>query len=614
MKLILFLSFFKRSMTEPTIKRLGPYLIRGILGRGGMGSVFAARHEKTLESAAIKVLAPALAADKVFRERFFAEIDSLKTLNHPHIVKLHGYGEHDGHLYFAMELVEGTNLAQELQSGRRFNWREVTQLGIDISRALKHAHDHGVIHRDLKPANLLMDQNDQVKLTDFGIAKLFGNNHGTSNGSVLGTADYMAPEQAAAEGITPRCDLFSLGCVMYALLTGRSPFQGGSIAEVVHRVRYEEPDPITKNASDVPPELQQILHELLAKNPDDRIRTALSLTHRLKAIQQALSISTTDHEDFSSDTVQESRSRSDCVVNPPPDIAERPTVILPEEETAASTQTARAMLTKNDDWKRDHYTRVERDPWNTDSRSEFSSAIPLLLLLLTVVGGILGGVWYSTRPLTADQLYDKIVAAASEQDSTALLRVKHDVTRFLQKHEDDSRCKAIRVYSEDIAIIELQRQLEVMARGRQETGSLSPIEVFCNDAFRAYRKGDMDLALQILEGIQNFYGDAADHNDIKIKRVLSLVNQLIPKWQDKLHEDIKGQKQAIAAQHDKAEELLELEPEAAKGIWEGTIKLFATRPWAQAHVEHARRRLKETEEARVASHDEVREPNAPDSQ
>ena len=151
-------------MTDNSLEQLGPYRIEGVVGRGGMGSVFAARHEQTGERSAIKVLAPALAADESFRERFIAEIESLKTLNHPCIVELHGYGEADGHLYYAMELVEGTNLEQELSAGRRFTWREVTQIGIDISRALKHAHDHGVIHRDLKTSNILLNNRGVLKV------------------------------------------------------------------------------------------------------------------------------------------------------------------------------------------------------------------------------------------------------------------------------------------------------------------------------------------------------------------------------------------------------------------------------------------------------------------
>src|SRR5438552_8830344 len=123
-----------------------------------------------------------------------------------------------------MELVEGRNIQDGLTAGRRFNWREVTRIGIGIANALKHAHDRGIIHRDLKPANLLIDDQDHIKLTEFGIAKLYGGTQITADGSVLGTADYMAPEQAQGTQSTSRCDLYSLGSVLYALPVGRPPF------------------------------------------------------------------------------------------------------------------------------------------------------------------------------------------------------------------------------------------------------------------------------------------------------------------------------------------------------------------------------------------------------
>ncbi len=264
-------------MSQTAFEKLGPYHVDRIIGRGGMGTVFAATDERTSEWAAVKVLAPGLAGDETFRERFAAEIESLKKLHHPHIVQLYGFGEQDGHLFYAMELVNGSNLEQEIRAGRRFTWRDVTRLGIEICRALKHAHDHGVIHRDLKPANLLLDENEQIKLSDFGIAKLFGFTQMTVGGNVMGTADYMAPEQAEGKATTPRCDLYSLGCVMYALLAGRPPFSA-TIAEVVHKLRYEQAQPIQQLATDVPDELAQIIHELLEKDPHRRIRTALAVS------------------------------------------------------------------------------------------------------------------------------------------------------------------------------------------------------------------------------------------------------------------------------------------------------------------------------------------------
>ncbi len=186
---------------------LGPYQIVGTLGRGGMGTVYEGVHRETGEAAALKLLSPALAQEEGFRIRFEAEIETLRKLNHPNIVRLFGFGEQDEQLYYSMELVDGNSLEEELRRGRHFDWREVTRIGIDICRALRHAHDRGVIHRDIKPGNLLMVADGRVKLSDFGIARLFGYSRLTSPGNVLGTVEYMAPEQAEGGPIDGRADL-----------------------------------------------------------------------------------------------------------------------------------------------------------------------------------------------------------------------------------------------------------------------------------------------------------------------------------------------------------------------------------------------------------------------
>ncbi len=189
-----------------------------------------------------------------------------------------------------MELVEGTNLEDELQAGRRFNWRETTQLGIKLCRALKHAHDHGVIHRDLKPANLLLTSDGDIKLADFGIARLFGNTRLTSDGGVIGTAEYMAPEQADGRPVTDRCDQYSLGGVLYAMLAGRPPFRGGSLPELLQYHRYSEPPRVSRLVSHVPEELDQIITRLLSKDPQARATNALVVARQLAAMEHALSV------------------------------------------------------------------------------------------------------------------------------------------------------------------------------------------------------------------------------------------------------------------------------------------------------------------------------------
>ena len=187
-----------------------------------------------------------------------------------------------------MELVAGSSLEKELTRGRVFSWREVLRIGIDLARALRHAHDRGVVHRDIKPSNLLLTADEEVKLSDFGIARLFGSHGHTMAGSVLGTAEFMSPEQADGRPVSPRSDLYSLGGVLYVLLTRRPLFRGKSVPEILLKQRTEPPTPVGELAPDVPGELQQIVMQLLAKDPEQRIPTAAALLRRLEALDRGL--------------------------------------------------------------------------------------------------------------------------------------------------------------------------------------------------------------------------------------------------------------------------------------------------------------------------------------
>src|SRR6185503_11799053 len=271
------------------LTRLGPYEIEKPLGRGGMGSVYAATDTQTGQRVAIKALTPQLAMAEGFRERFESEIESLKTLRHEGVVRLYGYGEQDGVLFYSMELVDGVSLEDELKNGRRFNWREVTSIAIQLSLALKHAHDHGIVHRDIKPANILLYDDDKVKLADFGIARLFGTTQLTTAGGVLGTADYMSPEQADGRPVTARCDQYSLGGVMYALLAGRPPFRAKNLPQMLQLQRFANPEPVRRYAPETPEQLERVVMQLLAKDPADRFPNTQVLARHLQAMANALS-------------------------------------------------------------------------------------------------------------------------------------------------------------------------------------------------------------------------------------------------------------------------------------------------------------------------------------
>lgn len=272
---------------------LGPYKIGNVIGRGGMGSVYEATHAKSGDLVAVKLIAQHVADDSRFRRRFDGEVETLRRLRHSGIVRLVGYGEEAGRLFYAMELVEGESLQKRIRDVKRMGWLPAVDIAIQICAALKHAHDIGVVHRDLKPANLLLTPANEVKLVDFGIAKLFGYGEQTVAGSVLGTADYMAPEQAGDGPITPRTDLYSLGSVMYAMMSGRSPFAGKKLTQVIESLKHDRAVPLELINPDIPTEVVEIVHHLLQKDPKERPPTALSVMKRLKATRAGLQRSRT---------------------------------------------------------------------------------------------------------------------------------------------------------------------------------------------------------------------------------------------------------------------------------------------------------------------------------
>ncbi len=271
-------------------ERIGPYRIVSKLGRGGMGLVFQGEDEAAHQTAAVKLLTGDMALNEDFRERFKAEIETLRKLNHPNIVRIFGYGEQDNQIFYSMEYVSGGSLESQLSNGRTFGWREVARFGVEMAQALRHAHDRGVIHRDIKPGNLLLTDDGTLKLSDFGIARLFWKARVTGAGNVIGTAEFMGPEQAEGRGVDPRTDLYSLGAVLYVLLARRRLFDAHSMMEMIAKQRTEKPAPLRSVAPDVPREFAEIIHRLLEKDPDRRFATATVLQRRLESMLESHSL------------------------------------------------------------------------------------------------------------------------------------------------------------------------------------------------------------------------------------------------------------------------------------------------------------------------------------
>ncbi|MDR1270183.1 MAG: serine/threonine protein kinase [Planctomycetaceae bacterium] len=269
-------------------EQLGPFRIGRVLGRGGMGAVYEGVHEQTGETAAVKVLLSTLQDDDELRLRFEAEIDTLKRLRHPNIVRLFGFGEEQGMLYYVMELIDGPSLHQEMKRQRLFQWHEVAKIGLEMCFAFKHAHDRGITHRDIKPANILLERQGSIKLSDFGIAHFFGGQRLTEIHAVVGTLEYMSPEQALASPVNARSDLYSLGAVLYALLVGRPPFIAKNLPEILRKHQKSVIESIRSTRLDVPDELEIIILDLLKIKPEDRPQHAYLVAKRFQSLLQAL--------------------------------------------------------------------------------------------------------------------------------------------------------------------------------------------------------------------------------------------------------------------------------------------------------------------------------------
>src|ERR1700674_3053421 len=285
-------------MTLLASQRLGPHEILSAIGAGGMGEVYKARDTRLDRIVAIKVLPTHLADRSELHERFEREAKTIASLNHPHICVLHDIGHQDGIDFLVMEYLEGETLAQRLVKGT-LPIQQVLQYAIEISDALAKAHRNGVTHRDLKLGNIMLTKTG-TKLLDFGLAKLKQEvapatpdsqlptmkSAVTAEGTILGTLQYMAPEQVEAKEVDARTDIFAFGAVVYEMATGKKAFEGKTSASVMAAILKDEPPAMSSLTPMTPPQLDRVVKKCLAKEPDDRWQTARDLEVELKWISE----------------------------------------------------------------------------------------------------------------------------------------------------------------------------------------------------------------------------------------------------------------------------------------------------------------------------------------
>jgi serine/threonine-protein kinase len=262
-------------MSELIGRRLGKYTLEAKLGEGGMAAVFRSHHPQFDRPVAIKILPPQIDLDPGFRARFEREGRTIASLNHPNIIRVYDIDEADGLFYMVMDLLPGGTLEARLREGR-LDRKWSTDVVLKMAEALDYAHTRGVIHRDIKPSNVLLDGDGAPVLADFGIAKLVRNESDpnlTAAGVVMGTPAYMAPEQLTGQPPDARSDIYSLGVVLYQLLTGHAPFTGDTTAVISGHLTRQPPPP-RELVPDLPPALDAVVLQALAKQPEHRFRTA----------------------------------------------------------------------------------------------------------------------------------------------------------------------------------------------------------------------------------------------------------------------------------------------------------------------------------------------------
>ena len=284
--------------------RLGGYEIVSPLGAGGMGDVYRAKDPELDRDVAIKVLSERLSQDSEAIQRFKREAKTLAALSHPHILTVFAFGSEGDVDYAVSELLEGETLGERLRRERRLPWGQALDIALSVADGLAAAHAKGIVHRDIKPTNLVITSKDVVKILDFGLAKsvsvlpiasqdesaptLMREEGATEAGIIMGTLAYMSPEQAKGAAATPTSDCFSLGCVLYEMLSGTAPFARGTQTETLAAILRDAPAPFEPEILGIPKELQRIVRKALAKDTSDRFVSAGVLHEELEAFRRSV--------------------------------------------------------------------------------------------------------------------------------------------------------------------------------------------------------------------------------------------------------------------------------------------------------------------------------------
>jgi tRNA A-37 threonylcarbamoyl transferase component Bud32 len=427
-------------------QQMGDFTIEQELGSGAMGTVYKVTYLPKRRTMALKVIAFGLTGNETAINRFEREAEILKQLKHPNIVRFHATGRYKGTPFFAMEFVEGESLDNVLARRLRFSWEEVVSVAKQVFAALQHAHDKGIVHRDLKPSNLMRLEDGTVKLTDFGIAKDLDRTQLTGANCTVGTAAYMSPEQCRGETtITSKSDLYSMGVVMFELLTGRKPFTAESPVEMF-RKHVEDPAPRPNwslkgtSSGEIPTWLETIVLQLLEKKPEHRPLNAGIVAQALEDGMQKFYAGQSAAVDAVQAKVGERRIQ---------------TSVLDETDREAA-RTLRGA--------------IQKKKFRKKTSGGFNKAfiiIPAAILLLLVFVGL---IWLVARPPSAESLYRQAERKMAKPDTyvEALYRIDGrdgPVREFLRRYPEHELAPKVREWQDQAETTDLFSRIKHNASG-----------------------------------------------------------------------------------------------------------------------------------------------------
>lgn len=455
-------------MSEP--RTIGPFDVGKQLGVGGMGIVYLATYRDTGQRVALKILAPALCADKKLISRFEREIDILKKLEHPNIVRYFGGGRTGEQRYYAMEYMDGGSLDTVLQRKGQLSWEQTVRIGLQLCSALEHAHNHGIIHRDLKPGNLFISKKGRLRLGDFGIARDTDATALTAAGKTVGTYAYMAPEQIHGKHpIGPKTDLYALGCLLYQFLTGSVPFPGDNAAEMFMKHLNEKPESVCERNLDCPIWLDRVVQRLLEKEPEDRPYDALAV-HTLL-------------EDVRTRVTDQASMAQHAMTSGPVD-----TVVTDKDRTELHQAIGKPKKKKKKKKKVVFYERA----W----------------FLFMCLGLLIGSVAWAVWPPNEQELFDQIAEAMKDEAAWSDLQ-KKQIASYKSRFVGGPHAREVAAFEDQIEMDRAERR--VTARLRKNLPPASEATARFLQAKEYEDLGDRLTALEQYEAmIQLFEGRAED--------------------------------------------------------------------------------------------------------